>query len=438
METGSMGMKLMMAGGLALAMTVPAIFVEGILRDRTERSAAVTREISAYSGGPQTFLGPTLAIPYRSSIPSGVSTGGVYFVFPVTGSARLTTTTQERSRSLFKVPVFQAGIDFDADFDLSSIPSEISGGTLDWSRAELFVGVSNSRGAQSDATLTAGGKASVLAPAGFASEVVAGSGKDHSIRLTVLGAKTDVSPGSRFHVRSSMRFSGAQRVAVLAYGKTTTVSAQGDWRNPGFDGGFLPVRRSLSPAGFTAEWSVPFVARGVRAEGAGNILAGLESTSLGTTFVEVTDPYQSVSRSLKYALLFVGLVFLAYFAFETATGKRVHPAQYLLVGIAQSLFYLLLLSLAERIGFDWGFLAAGAATVALLSTNAAWVFAAPRFGTCAAAVFSPLYALIYLMLRMEDYALLAGAIASFVAIAGIMYLTRRLNWYGSATEAMAK
>jgi inner membrane protein len=149
------------------------------------------------------------------------------------------------------------------------------------------------------------------------------------------------------------------------------------------------------------------------------------------SFIEVADPYQSVTRSLKYVPLFLGLIFVAYFIFEVTTGKRVHPAQYVLVGIAQIIFYLLLLSLAERIGFDYGFLVAGAATVFLLAANAGWIFASRRYGFRALATFGLLYLLIYLLLRLEDNALLVGAVASFVAVAAAMYFTRGIDWYSS-------
>ncbi len=142
-------------------------------------------------------------------------------------------------------------------------------------------------------------------------------------------------------------------------------------------------------------------------------------------------PYRSVDRSLKYILLFEGLVFLSYFTFEVTSGKRMHPAQYVLVGIAQVIFYLLLLSLAEKIGFDLAFLIAGAATVGLLSTNAGWIFENGVQGMRALAVFAPLYGLIYVLLRMKDYALLVGAVASFAAVATVMYFTRSMDWYSS-------
>ncbi len=147
--------------------------------------------------------------------------------------------------------------------------------------------------------------------------------------------------------------------------------------------------------------------------------------------IKAVDDYRSVHRSLKYVLLFLGLVFVTYFIFEATTGKRVHPAQYVLVGTAQLIFYLLLLSIAEKAGFDVAFLLAGGATVGLLAVNAGWVFDGRAKGIKACGVFSLLYTLIYLLLRVEDYALLIGAVASFIAVASVMYFTRRIDWYST-------
>jgi inner membrane protein len=151
----------------------------------------------------------------------------------------------------------------------------------------------------------------------------------------------------------------------------------------------------------------------------------------GSSTFATVDYYQSVDRSLKYILLFEGLVFLTYFTFEVTSKKRMHAAQYVLVEVAQVIFYLMLLSLAEKIGFDYAFLIAGAATVGLLSTNASWIFASRIQGLRAFVVFSPLYGLIYVLLRLKDYALLVGSIASFAAVATAMYFTRRIDWYSS-------
>jgi len=434
-KSRSMGLKLIVVCTLALLMTIPSFFVSSLVDERTGREADVVREISGHVGGQQTFLGPTLAVPY--SIPprtkNGTTERGVYLVFPANANTVVKTTTEERKRSLFKVPVFTADLKFDATFDLAGVPAAApTGAVLDWDRAEIVVGVTDARGAVADATLTTGGKTATLAPAQIASDLTIGGGESPQ-RITLFGTRLDgvAKPGAQFSVTSALKFSGAQRIAVLAYGKTTHVAASGDWASPGFDGGFLPVNRTVTDNGFTAEWWVPFIARGVRAEGLDDVARRLDATALGISFVEVADPYQSVDRSLKYVLLFLALLFLTYFVFEVTTGKRVHPAQYILVGGAQLIFYLLLLSLAERIGFDWGFLIAGAATVALLSANAGWVFVSRLQGFRALGIFSLLYTLIYLLLRLEDNALLVGAIASFVAITAAMYFTRRIDWYSS-------
>lgn len=147
--------------------------------------------------------------------------------------------------------------------------------------------------------------------------------------------------------------------------------------------------------------------------------------------VRLADSYRSMRRSLHYITLFLGLVFLTYFLFEVLTGKSVHPAQYALAGIAQTIFYLLLLSLAEHIGFDLSYLVAGASTVALFAVNTEWVFRSRELALRSLAAFTSLYLFIYVLLRLEDYALLVGAVVSFAAVAAAMYITRNVDWYGS-------
>lgn len=432
----SMGLKLMVVCGLALSMTVPGLIVGGLIDERSGRAAEVTSDISRHAGGAQTFLGPTLAIPYTGRAP-GENNNHYYLIFPAAGSAEAKIRTEQRRRSLFQVPVYQAEMKLDASFDLTQAPATPN---LDWDHAELIVGVSDARGALSDGVIAVDGKAATLSPAEIAPDLVVGERGALPDRLTLLGTRMSAlaKPGARFEAVCTLRFSGAQRIALLPYARTTRIFAQGDWPDPGFDGAFPPVRRSVAGSGFTAEWSAPFIARGVPAEGAASRFIALDAAAIGISFIEVADAYQAVSRSMKYVLLFLALVFLTYFVFEATTGTRVHPAQYLLVGLAQIVFYLLLLSLAERLGFDWAFLFAGGATVTLLSVNAGWVFAGRSQAVRGFAIFGALYGLIYLLLRMEDNALLTGALASFAALSAAMYLTRRIDWYGSGLTRPAE
>ena len=433
----SMGLKLLLVSGLALLMMIPSLLVNSVVEERTKRALGVIEEISGRSGGPQTFLGPTLSIPYQvPPLNKEVSPApGVYVVFPTKGDAMVRVRTQERHRSLFKVPVYEAELRFDATFDLTGVPHAApAGAELDWTRAGIVIGASDARGALTDGTITANGKTITLVPAEN------GGDQNPRLPLAYFGVRvSELTPSSStFNVTANLRFSGAQRLAILPYGKSTHLTAEADWPSPSFDGGFLPVKRSVSAQGFTGEWSIPFMARGIPSEGTNIAVSPLAETAMGISFVETPDPYQPVRRSLKYALLFIGWLFLSYFLFEATAVKRVHPAQYVLVGVAHMIFYLLLLSLAERVGFDLGFLLAGGATVVLLAANARWIFASRVQGLRALVVFSLLYFLIYLLLRLDDNALLVGAVASFLAVAAVMYFTRNTDWYSPIAVGSAR
>ena len=233
-----------------------------------------------------------------------------------------------------------------------------------------------------------------------------------------------------------LRFTGAQRLSVMPFAKSTHVVIAGDWPAPSFDGAFLPGSRQLTKGAFTAAWDVPFLARGLAAEGGLGALSlsKLGGRDVGLTFALANNPYENVTRSLKYGVMFVGLVFLTFFVFEALSGKRLHPAQYVLIGLVQMIFYLLLLSLSEYVGFDAGFALGAIATVGLISLYASWAFKERKQGFRALAVFGPLYALIYCLMRLEDFALLAGSVASFIGLAAAMYLTRNIEWYGGQTD----
>ena len=375
--------------------------------------------------------------------PAATIDAGVWHIFPTRGRVEAATESEVRSRSLFKVPVYTADLSFAASFDLAEAGAEAPrGAVLDWSRAEVVLGASDARGAKSDITLTLGGQTVALTPSNVEPTASLGAPDargDYDVAtrggegLRLFGTRLSeaLRAGGTFDVSGRATFSGAQRIAVLPFAGTTTAVIRGDWPHPSYNGGFLPARRDAAD-GFNATWTVPFVARGVPVEGDRDTLGRLGATSLGVTFVEPANPYQSVSRSLKYAPLFIGLVFLTYFMFETTTGRRVHPAQYILVGSVQVIFYMLLLSIAEHTGFDIAFALAATATVGLISAYAGWAFDSRTQGVRALVAFTFLYGLIYVLMRLEDYAMLVGAFSAFAALAAVMYFTRKVDWYGLA------
>lgn len=446
----SMGLKLLLVCGLALLMSIPALFVFGLLMDRSQRAEQVAEEVGGMMGGPQTFLGPVIAVPFTQTLtgapqgrnPAATSVQtGVWYIFPTQGQAVANTRSEVRSRSLFHVPVYEADVTFNARFDLSRAGADVQPGTqLDWSRAELIMGASDARGARSDIVASIGGRAASLTPAltgGTVGLAVADDADHRQPRngdLQLFGARlteAERTAAPPLEVTGQMTFSGARRIAFLAFAGTTQAEIRGDWPHPSYNGLARNNEDAATEAGFDGKWSVPLVGRGgVPLEGDSDVLTRLGKTEMAVTFVEPGNPYQAVGRSLKYAPMFIGLVFLAYFLLETTSGRRVHPAQYVLIGLAQVIFYMLLLSIAEYVGFNVGFLIAAVATVSLISAYAGWTFKSRREGLIALVAFSALYGLIYLLMRLNDAALLVGALASFAAIAAVMYFTRNVDWYG--------
>jgi inner membrane protein len=224
---------------------------------------------------------------------------------------------------------------------------------------------------------------------------------------------------------------GSRELSLAPLGQQTVARITSPWPDPSFFGNFLPVDRHIGTKGFDATWKVPYLARGYSQSfrTATDAMPQLTSAMLGVEFYQPVGFYQLVERSLKYAILFVGLSLLVFFVTELVSAQRLHVIQYSLIAAAQVLFYLLLLSFAEHIGFGWSYLAAAVATVLLTSAYAASVFANRARAGVLAVLLGSLYGLLYVILNQEDYALLIGAVLLFVALAATMYATRKMDWY---------
>jgi inner membrane protein len=449
-----LGAKALLVFALALVMAIPGAFVFALLAEREHRADTVIHDVSALQGGSQAVLGPMLAAPYvipappraadapANQPPPGPETGW-YVVSPDSGEARVTVHGSNLHRSIFDVPVYDASADITAHF--SGLPKNVNlpaGAVVDWRRAQIVVGLSDLRGAKADVTGVFQGKAlrsSLVFNPASGVEIGAPGGGNTGFGLVAAPADALVASPEGGDFKASLRFTGAQRLSVLPFAKSTVIDVAGDWPSPSFDGGFLPESRHLGAKAFSARWSVPFIARGLADHGPASALSldGLGAKDLGVTFVAANNPYKSVERALKYAVMVVGLVFLTFFVFEALSGRRIHPAQYLLIGSAQMVFYLLLLSVSEYLGFDLAFAAAAVATVLLIGFYAGAAFKSRAYGARALVVFALVYGLIYLLLRLEDFALLAGSVASFLGLAAGMYLTRNVDWYGARTETAA-
>ncbi|MEM8986663.1 MAG: cell envelope integrity protein CreD [Pseudomonadota bacterium] len=442
LPTRSIGLKLILVCGLALLMAIPALFVYGVVRERTEGAERALRDVSVRVGGEQVVLGPVLAVPYvlqADEESPRLQTYGLAIAYAETGTARADVTVEDRRRGIYPVPVFDAEIDFEAVFDPAALRGAVPAeATALWRDARLYMGVSDSRGVKEAYAVVANGVDVAMEPAAYLGPrqqgVYAPPQSDMSLAGGVVpGLETAAGP---IEVAATMRLTGARRLALGPFAKDTSFSMVSDWEDPSFVGGVLPDTHNAGDkevAGFSAAWRVPYLARGVPGAGAQLNLSDVTEAGrrdMAVRFVYTANPYKSVERALKYAAMFVGFVFLAYFLFETVSGARAHPAQYVLVGLAQTIFYLLLLAFAERVGFDLAFFIAAAMTVLLTSGYAVSVFRARKYGLRSLGVLSGIYGLVYVLMRAEDHALIAGAVASFAAIAVTMYMTRNVDWYG--------
>jgi inner membrane protein len=419
-------------------MAVPAGFVWMIFSSRAMAAQNAVYEVTNLQAGSQNLMGPVIVVPFERDVIVTVNTvnnvnqvktlTGHMLLYAETGSANTGLVTEIRKRGLQEVPVFTANAAFKATFNPGRIAAEApTGARLRWSEARIVMNVSDLRGAK-DARLAIGGRPLEMAPV----EIERTDGDENvNAQLRVLGASlgwTAEPVAAPLAVEASLSVTGAQNISLATFARDTTLELSGNWGSPSFDSGILPDTRNVTKDSFSASWRVPFLARGLPGVGADLWFDRLMNP--GMTLLDEGNPYQSVERALKYAPLFIGLVFLTYFLFEVTSGRRAHPAQYVLVGLAQTIFYMLLLSISEVMGFSPGFLIAAVATVLALSLYAGAVFSSRMAVAKALVVFSALYALIYVLLKQEEYGLLVGSVASFLAIAGTMWMTRKLDWYG--------
>ena len=454
---GSLGLKLLLVCLLVLAMGVPLLVVGGLVGERQARAAQVTAEIGAGAGGAQTVGGPMLLVPYQRTIESTDDQGrtqrrterGSYVVFAATGQAESTLTVEERRRGIYRAAIYTASTAFSSAFQPAATLDGVDASyRFDWAQARIVMFVSDSRSIRNAPVLRfADGRDAAMAPISDLS--LAAPVQDYSrpglfsspsaplpTNLVAFAAPAPFGDApADFNVETRLELTGAQRFAVAAYAQDTTLTMRGNRRDARAEGYFQSAEALQSDAqGFVVSWRAPLVARGMEkaADLASFNLGKAAGRDMAVSFVASDDVYQGVARAVRYGIMFIGIVFLAVLIFEAASGKRAHPAQYLLVGLAQCVFYLLLLSLTEIIGFGGAFVIAAAATVALLSYYAGASFGSAAVGWRALAGLAGLYLAMYVLMTLEDFALLAGSVVAFAVIAATMIATRRIDWYGRA------
>lgn len=439
-------LKLALVAGMTLAILVPLMLIRAVIHERQQYRAEAVTSVAATVGGAQTIAGPVLRIPYTFMAESQVEnkdgtvrtvrerTGSTLVVFPDTLTAKGDMKPETRRRGLHEVRVFEWQGDVAATFKVQ-LPVRDEANDLRIGTPVLVYGISDVRGVRGTPVLQVGGQAVELQQGGGVDGV---SGMHAELAVPA--------PGSTLQLdaRLTMTLSGTETLSFLPLAQRNDIALRSSWPHPQFQG--LSASHDITAGGFQADWQINALATTAQQRWRnGNWSAGAGGSddyqpqpadAIGDARdmaqVSLMDPvntYVNADRATKYGILFVLLTFIGFFMFELVRQIRVHPIQYLLVGLAIAIFFLLLVSLSEHIAFAQAYGAAALACIGLITFYLSAVLGSAVRAAGFGAMLVTLYAALYGLLIMEDNALVVGAGLLFVILAGIMIVTRKMDWY---------
>ncbi len=430
--------KILFIGFLCLVLLIPFAMIDSLVYEREHRKIQAIREINSLWALNQVITGPILEIPYtyytktKTVSENGLersvtkSHTGIAYFLPDQLTVNGKIFPEARYRGIYKTIVYTADLEITGEFtfpDFSKlrIPEDIE---VLWEQTTFIFGVSDLRGINNDIPLEWNRNREIPKP-GVPNENLFKGGI--SARVPLNFNKKD---RQSFAMRLNLR--GSEAIRFLPLGRRTAVQLSSDWKSPKFTGAFLPKSRTIDAAGFKANWEVFDFNRAFPQQWLGKADHGwgMAGTAFGLDLYIPMDTYRKTTRSIKYAVMFVFLTFLAYFLiFELFNNRRIHPFQYLLVGSALSIFYLLLLSISEHFTFKIAYIVAGIAIVALTTVYTKFLSQRWSLTIAMGGIITGLYGFLYVILSLEDYSLLVGSLGLFAVLAAVMIGTRNVDWY---------
>jgi inner membrane protein len=423
---------------LVLAFVIPLSLVRDVIAEREKRRAGAIAEIGESWGRAQRVFGPILAVTYREAptpldieMNRSPSEREVQFL-PDRYMIASRIEPELRRRGLFEAAVYRAKMDVSGDFVLPDpaewVPKDA---TILWKTARVLLDVRDRRSLSAGMALRwAGGRTAAFAP----------NRNESGLSASVPLAASSVGQPLEFAV--SLDLKGSDSLGFLPLGRDTHVAASSSWPDPGFIGKYLPDARTVSAKGFDASWSVSYFARDFpqmvnSSAGVQAYIGAIDQAEFGVRLVSTVAAYQQAERAVKYGLLIIVGTFTTFFLFEITRGLRIHIFQYGLVGLSLCVFYLLLVSLSEQIGFAAAYLAASAAVIAQILLYCHGTLGGTRGTAFLGGLLVVTYGALYQLMLLEDQALLIGSIGLFAALSAIMLVTRRIDWYALGARATA-
>ena len=425
--------KILMIAFLALVLLIPLGMIESKISERKALQESVQQDIAQKSARPQTLYGPYLVVRYqlREKKVEKDAHGQEKTLYVASEPKELVlephalkigggAEVESRQRGIYKAQLYNLHANISGSFTLPSVYGlPRTAQDVIPLNAYFVMRISDSRGIRNAPVLTLNGRTHEFGAGGV--PPLAGNG------MHVFLPAPDPNQAHTFNFSFPLELQGTTTLAIRPSGKTTEVALKSSWPHPSFGGSFLPRTRSVSDQGFTAQWLVSSLAK--NSVGQADNAQASEAETLSIDFIDPVNIYLMSERAVKYGLMFVVLVFTAFFLFEVLRGLRVHPMQYLLVGLSMAMFFLLIISLSEHIPFAIAYAVSGSASVLLIGFYLAGVLRSRRPALLFSGGIALLYAVLYGVLQSEDNALLMGALILFAALAVVMMLTRHMDWY---------
>lgn len=441
---GSVIIKLGVIAFITLLLLIPASFIQSLIQERQDRKQEAIEEVSKKWSSAQLISGPVLVIPYKSLEKSTDEKGKEILVEQLTNiyllpeqlSITAKTDPEILHRGIFDAVVYHAKIKVEGNFGpIDRQKTALKEENIVWEKAHMVIGLSDLKGLKNNPEITYGEQKYPVEMDFFKSSLF----ENNLIILPDLSHTK--ATNQSFSYELDIR--GSDALHFLPLGNHTQVDVTGTWTDPSFDGEYLPEEREISDTSFTASWSIPGFNRNYPQQwvepdarlsqqavspAVTPALTKHGDSSFGVKFLLPVDGYQKTMRTAKYGILIVMLTFVSLFFTELLIKKRVNLIQYVLIGAAMVVYYSLLLSFSEHLGFNTAYLIASLSTVALISTFILTLLKNKKAAAILSGVLSVFYIFIFVIMQLQDLSLLIGSIALFIIVAVLMYFSSRINW----------
>lgn len=415
---------------IALLLLIPTSMIKGLINERENTQEEAINEVSSKWGQEQTISGPFITIPYvryvkefskKDSTEKVVQVKEFIHILPTALNITGDIHPEPRYRGIYEIVVYNSRINISGKFsNLNLSEFDIPTQNIQFDKANLTVGINDLRGIEEQINLTWNNQQSSFNPGVTTTDIVS-SGINALVTI-------QPSDSSEYSFSLTIDLKGSQLLYFTPVGKVTDIKIASAWKNPSFNGAFLPDARQVSDTGFVANWNVLHLNRNYPQAWVGS-RHSIEESAFGIDLLLPVDNYQKSYRTIQYAILFIGFTFLVFFFIEVLNKVFIHPIQYILVGIALIVFYTLLLAISEHIAFNLAFLISAAATLLLIAGYVKAILKSVRLTYLISGILLVLYTFIFVIIQLQDFALLIGSIGIFIILGLVMYYSRKIDWY---------